>query len=466
MAETASIYVHLDWHIGHYAKILLDEVFGEEKFRREVIWNRMNPSGGKAAAENWIHVHDTILYYSKGEDYLFNKHYISYSEEYIEKRFIHEDEKGRFRIQGNDGRKQYLKDSRGKAITSVWDLSDINVMAEEKTDYSTQKPEALLQRTIKASSDEGMIVADFFAGSGTAARVAHDVGRKFIACDVGVNAIQTTRDRLVKAGAEFDVLKVRDGVRLFRNPAQTTMRLFSLIDGWKDRLELSLSDFWDGGIAGMKGSYAPVKFIGLDKKLSKRMIDVILEEVYRLEDIGDEEGAVKIVYAYKDEEVDQHYINRELGKVGKTLLAVELVSLDDLLGEKRDMLFGQDSADIAVRKEKNGTARVEIKKYFSPYLKAKIDEYNEKRVKKGQQSIGGKSAPAGAVRISAAGLELIEAVQFDTALKKNGAWTSNLAMEDKAGVKEKIKGVYLLPAGVFKMKIRNIAGDEIILDFA
>lgn len=443
MAETASIYVHLDWHIGHYAKILLDEVFGEENFVNEIIWH--HDFGGRSPYF-YAQKHDTIFFYRRGGVWIFNQDALPDLE-----------------YKGNL-HKYRGEEKEGKKPTDVWDIAYENKMSYANTGYVTQKPEELLQRIIEVSSDKGMIVADFFAGSGTAAKVAHDLGRKFIACDVGVNAIQTTRDRLAQASAEFDVLKIRDGVRLFRNPAQTVARLFSLIDGFKDRVELELSDFWDGGIAGGHGSFTPVKFIGLDKKLTKKMLDAIMEEVYRLEDIGDEEGAVKIIYAYKDDEVDQRYVNRERDKTGKTTLSVELVGLDELLGEKREMLFAEDSADVSVKKEKSGGSRVEIRRYFSPYLKAKIAEYNEKKVKKGQQSIADKSSAVAEVKISPAGLELIESVQFDTALKKNGVWTSNLSVEDKAGVKDKIKGVYTLPSVPFKIKIRNIAGDEIICE--
>ena len=389
MAQDASIYVHLDWHIGPYVKVLLDEVFGEENFRREVIWNRMNPSGGKAAAENWIHVHDNIYYYTIGEENTFNKQFLPYTQQYIEERFVHEDENGKYRLQGNDNRKQYLKDSKGKAVTSVWDLSDINVMALEKEDYTTQKPEKLIQRIIESSSDEGMVVADFFSGSGTTAKVANDLNRKFIACDIGLNAIQSTRDRLKKSGAEFDIIKVKDGLRLFRNPVQTTARLFSLIDGFKSSEELELGNFWDGGIAGAKGSFIPVKFIGIDKVLTKPLLDSILEEVCRLEETS-EAGGVKLIYAYKDVDIDQSYVNKEIGK--KSEVRVELISLDELLNEKRDMIFTPDNALIEVKKDK-GVSKIKIKKYFSPYLKAKIDEFTKNDLKETKKEIDKEVGP-------------------------------------------------------------------------
>jgi adenine-specific DNA-methyltransferase len=458
MAETASIYVHLDWHIGHYAKILMDEVFGEENLRNEIIWHYV--SGG-ISQNKFANKHDTVYWYSLSDDYVYNVEKIigDHSD------FDDEDEKGKFKwyirpdtnAKVPNGVKSYID----KFPDDVWDIPIVNPQAKERIDYATQKPEALLERIIKASSDEGMIVADFFSGSGTTAKVAHDLGRKFVACDIGVNAIQTARDRLAAAGAGFEILKIKDGVRLFRNPAQTAQKIFSLVEGFSPRTDLDLGEFWDGGIAAGKSAYAPVKFIGIDKKLTKPLVDAILEEVYVLEDAPGATAQVKIIYAHKDFEVDQSYVDKEIAKAGKTTIAVELIGLDDLLAEKRDLLFAPDSAQIEVKKSA-GKFRVEIKKFFSPYLKAKIDEFNAKAVKKGTLPENKEKA----VKISENGRELIEAVQFDTALKKSGVWTSNRELEDKAGPKDKIKAIYELPGDKFKIKIRNIAGDETIFDYS
>ncbi len=444
MAEKASIYTHLDWHIGHYVKILMDEVFGEENFRNEIIWSYDQGARGK---DNFAKKHDTIFFYSKSNEKIFNV-----------KDILASYESGMTKWRYTKGGQVGKEMPEGKVPSDVWDIR-FNSMAE-RTGYNTEKPEELIEKIIKASSDKGMIVADFFSGSGTAAKVANDLGRKFIACDIGINAIQTTRDRLVKAGAGFDVLKIKDGVRLFRNPAQTTQKIFSLIDGFRPRAELEISEFWDGGIVAEKGSFEPVKFIGIDKKLTKELLDAILEEIYQLEETESGASKANIIYAHKDLEVDQSYVNKEIKNSGKTTISVELISLDDLLAEKRDMLFAEDNASIEIKKQ-GGKCKVKIKKYFSPYLKTKINEYNAKKVKKGTLEENKEKE----IKISDNGLELIESVQFDTELKKNGAWTSNLALEDKAEIKDKIKGIYELPVSKFKMKIRNIAGDEIVLDY-
>ena len=443
MSEEASIYLHLDWHIGAYAKVLMDEVFGEENFQREIIWRIGWVSGYKTVVNNYIRNHDTILFYTNSQSPIFNS-------EDIKLKYEKRDRKGKIIEEGCYPMEDTWNCNEYDKLDSIM----IKSFTKEKLNYPTQKPEALAERIIKASSDKGMVVADFFCGSGTALRRAYRLERKFIGCDIGSNAIQTTRDELVKIGADFDIFRVKDGLRLFRNPAQTTTRLFGLIDGFKTSEELELGNFWDGGIVNDKGSYEPVKFIGIDKNLTKKLLDVILEEIYRLEDTETGISKVKLIYAYKDLDIDQSYVNKEVKKSGKTNIEVGLISLDDLLEEKRDMLFTPDSADIEMKKE-GKKYRLKIKKYFSPYLKAKIDEYNARKVKKGEEK--------NKVKIGNNGLELIEAIQFDTTLKKSGIWTSNLELEDKAGIKEKIKGTYLLNTNKFKIKIRNIAGDEIII---
>lgn len=218
MSETASIYVHLDWHVGHYVKILLDEIFGEENFQREIIWDIQVLSGYKTIAPNWVRGHDSIFYYSKTVNRIFNKQKQSHKQEYLD-RFNKIDKDGRKYFDGR-GTIVYLDEAieKGKAVGDVW--SDImsfqqNATAAEKVDYSTQKPESLLERIIKASSNEGMVVADFFGGSGVTAAVANKLGRKFIHCDIGLNSIQTTRDRLKADGAQFDVLEIKDAVYSF-----------------------------------------------------------------------------------------------------------------------------------------------------------------------------------------------------------------------------------------------------------
>ena len=224
LADTGSIYVHLDWHVGHYAKCVLDEVFGYERFQTEIIWKRAaNTGSSKAIANKFANDYDVIMYYTKSDNFIFNKHYNPYKEEYIEKMFKHSDEKGRYRLQvlatysdetykklkaenrlviSDNSKypyyKQYLSESKGEPIGNLWtDITPVGPVSNQRVDYATQKPEALLERIIKASSNEGDLVMDCFCGSGTTAAVAEKLGRRWVACDLGRFAIHTTRKRLL-----------------------------------------------------------------------------------------------------------------------------------------------------------------------------------------------------------------------------------------------------------------------------
>ncbi len=496
LSETGSIYVHLDWHIGHYVKILMDEVFGDECFQNEIIWCYSERGISKTYFNR---KHDVIYFYTNSaEGHQFDPDAAreEYSEE-SKKKFKYFDEEvgDHYQIRGRnipgspvqraDGLsseheakypnltyRQYM--GEGMLGKDWWEIPPVNKAANERRDYSTQKPEELVSRILLTSTTEGMTVADFFSGSGTTAIVAEKLKRRFVACDIGQNAIQVTRDSLIAVGASFEVLKIQDGVRLFRNPAQTMAKLFSLVEGFKKREELELGEFWDGGLPGASGRYIPLKFVGLQERLTPALLDVYLEEIYQLESDDRAEG-VRILYAHRDLTVDQAYVNQRLKASGKTQLKVELVSLNELLDRKAASLFLPDSAVLDVKPGIGGGQVVTVKQYFSPYLKAKIDEFNAKRGKKNGgelfESNGGgeEAAPPPAsfkpVTISDRGIELIEAVQFDTTLREDGVWVSNPGLEDKARPKEKIKGSYTVMAEAFQVKFRNIAGDEFVIKY-
>ena len=193
LAADASIYVHCDWRVTALLRLALDEVFGAPNFQREIIWRIGWLSGYKTRAKNWIRNHETILFYTKDQDrFTFNKEYIPYAEDYVRR----------------DGKKP---DGPGYPIEDTWNASDIDRMDSiqimsfntEKTGYSTQKNENLLSRIIRASSNEGDLVADFFVGSGTTAAVAEKLGRKWIASDLGKFAVHTTRKRMIGVQREL-----------------------------------------------------------------------------------------------------------------------------------------------------------------------------------------------------------------------------------------------------------------------
>lgn len=224
LSEKGSFYIHIDWHIGAYVKVVLDEIFGKENFRNEIIWKRGTVKGAKAVGNQFARNHDMILYYSKGNDYVYHTQYLPYSEEYIKQRYTKDDNDGRgpytdqaigtrseesliemekdnrifITSTGKRRVKYYLSEAKGIAMDDSWnDISEVNSMAKENVGYATQKPEALLERIIKASSNEGDLVCDFFGGSGTTAAVAEKLGRRWITCDIGKPASLVMRKRFI-----------------------------------------------------------------------------------------------------------------------------------------------------------------------------------------------------------------------------------------------------------------------------
>ena len=194
LSETGSIYVHLDWHVGHYIKLIMDEIFGQENFRNEIVWCYRRWSAQSKIFQN---SHDYLLWYSKGDNYIW----IQLLEEYADNaaHFTEEDDKGKFRWQYLRGKKYKLYLKEGTRMKDWWDdLPYINSMAHERFGFSTQKPENILERIIKASSDCDDIVLDCFIGSGTTAAVAQKLGRRWIGCDINKGAIQITSKRLQK----------------------------------------------------------------------------------------------------------------------------------------------------------------------------------------------------------------------------------------------------------------------------
>ena len=246
LAEDGSIYVHLDWHVGHYAKAVLDEVFGGDCCQNEIVWKRTT---ARSDSKTYNHIHDTILFYTKAQDsFTYNRGYTGYDPDQVSKQYRREETTGRlfqaitlivpgvrsgssgkpwrgidpsargdhwkYRIEkleelDREGRvywppegsvprlKQHLDEMPGMPLQSMWSDILLSSNANERTGYASQKPEALLERFIQASSNENDLVLDCFCGSGTTAAAAEKLNRRWIACDLGRFAIHVTRKRLL-----------------------------------------------------------------------------------------------------------------------------------------------------------------------------------------------------------------------------------------------------------------------------
>jgi len=206
LSEHGCIYVHCDWRVNSFFKLLLDEVFGKDNFRNEIIWSF---TGRLMYTEQKFNVkHNTIFFYSNSSLHKINEVTEEITrEEYIKmkKQEVHTDPDGREWIWGHSGKgkshdyKIFIDEvvKNGKCLNAVWRIPIVNTSSMERVDYPTQKPEALLERIIKASSNEGDLVADFFCGSGTTGAVAERLGRRWIMADLGRFAIHTSRKRLI-----------------------------------------------------------------------------------------------------------------------------------------------------------------------------------------------------------------------------------------------------------------------------
>ncbi|WP_435547033.1 site-specific DNA-methyltransferase [Desulfobacterium sp. N47] len=222
LAEDGSIYVHCDWRVNSYIRLVLDDIFGTSCYRNEIRWKRQPVRGAKATSNQYARNSDGILFYSKSDKWTWNGAYKDYDPKFIETKFRSDTDGRLFRdcdlgdyseksisdfekqgkiyitSSGKKRLKRFLDEEKGESLGDMLvHIPEVNSMAVERTGYATQKPESLVEIIIKASSNEGDLVADFFCGSGTTAAVAEKLGRKWIATDLGKFAIHTTRKRLI-----------------------------------------------------------------------------------------------------------------------------------------------------------------------------------------------------------------------------------------------------------------------------
>lgn len=508
MSENASIWVELDNHIGHYVKILLDEIFGENHFVNEIVWKRtFSHSDVGQGAKHLGRLHDVIFLYSMSDEYTLNTVYTPYSQEYIDNFFRYSDDDGRrYRLVSMIGtggaakgnpfyefmgvsrywrysqktiqelverglvvqtkpgavpqKKNYLDESPGVPLQDIWtDIAPVQGGSVENANYATQKPEQLLERIINTSSNSDMLVADFFGGSGVTAAVANKLGRRFIHCDIGLNSIQTARDRLVTDGAEFDVLEIKDGVQLYRNPVQTMDKIKSLIPGLKN--EDDLDSFWEGAISDSKLGMIPVYVPNLMDSSSK-LLDVVLMNRILHQAIPDLDSSVKKVIVYYIDITDEDKIRRFIAADDSTTVEIELRDLKTVLD---DVAIGDEASFhcTEVHDDLFGGWQVVIDSFVSDRVLQKITEFNNKA-----RMNASPKKPFKPIEISEEGLELIEYLSLDCTAA-DGAWHSDSEIKiDKLGyvirngekTKEFWDGAIRSEKKPLRLKIRNICGDE------
>ena len=460
MSDNASIYVHLDWHVGHYVKVLLDEIFGEENFVNDIVWYYYNkmPDMRKPL---FTRSHDRILVYAKDKTSagrVFNLQ--KEKRDSVVKQLARTKVDGKMVNARDENGNVIYKESTERIVDDVWRIPMLQPAdKEEPVDYATQKPEALLERIINASSDAGMIVADFFGGSGTTAAAAAKLGRRFIHADVGLNSVQTARDRLSAIdGISFKCLDVQDGVQLYRNPVQTMDKIKSLIPGLRN--EDALDSFWEGAIHDSKLGMIPVYVPNLMDSTS-RVLDAPLMFRILHEAMPDLPSGTKKVIVYYIE-IDQEEVNKIIKEDDTSLIKVELRDLKSVLGD----VVVNDTVEYSIGDNKDDLINkylITIDKFDSDRVRGKIAEFNERCFL--NQKPGKKFKE---IKVSETGLEMIESISVDCT-RKTGAWHSDAEiLIDKFGfvrlngakTNKYWNGTIACSKKPLRLRLRNICGDE------
>ena len=469
ISDIGSIFVHVDCRKSHAIRFILDEIFGQNNFVNEIIWKSQSPSGMKAMATRFSFCHENIYIYSKSKNKIFNKQYQKYSDEYIKSKF-RRDENGRLwkdaelqdpseetlkRLEasgrliitssGKKRVKQFLDELPGILIDSVWfNISAVNSQAEERLGYPTQKPEALLERIIKASSNPGSIVFDCFMGSGTTQAVAMKLGRRFIGADINLGAIQTTTKRLNGIIAEkkqaqhsllddgsklylnFEVYNVNN-YDVFRNPVQARELLIQALE--IDSLEST--DVFDGMKDGYKVKIMPVNRIATRADLNPLLNGINYQELDRQMQASPGSPAERIMLVCMGHEPDlAASLKMDIGSQYR--VDVKVV---DILRDRKDLTFKYDSeADIAVE---NG--ELVIRRFYPRNLLQKLSILDE-NVEDWRQ--------------------LVETVAID--------WNYNgdvlqPAVYDNPGKNELVQGHYPVPQdyGIIRVKITDLLSESL-----
>ena len=426
LSEKGSIYLHCDWHRNSYLRIILDEIFGEDNLRNEIVWQRTNAHNMQS--KGYIRSNDTIWFYTKSEHFVFNDERTEYSEAQLDR--YKPDENGRLftgrdltfsgkntkrqfewrgtRPPGNrswgadleqlekwyaegkillkkdgtprlDGLKTYLDETKGKRIISNWtDIDRVGNTSDERIDYPTQKPETLLERIILMSSNEGDVILDCFAGSGTTLAVAQKLNRKWIGCDINKGAVIATTERLNKIirgqgnKTGFKVFNVNH-YDVFNNDIQAKQLL---IETYK------ISELARGDFDGTLGTDY-VKIISPNRVLSKmdivQVIDAIKKNInlFTAKTVSKQKEATfdnKVIVICSGAELDVRDFTKKENATGVT------IEIRDIQVDKKDLDFKKPTEASISYTAKGSVLTIDVKDYYSPLLMKRLELENDGRL--------------------------------------------------------------------------------------
>lgn len=440
LSERGSIYLHCDWHRSAYLRLLLDEVFGANNFRNEIVWSYFGFK--RATSKKFPQKHDVIYSYTKSPDYIWNVQYKPHSPEYI-KRFK-KDANGRLyrddvNPTGGGTRIIYLDEVEGDIVDSVWtDIPPVNPVAKERQNYPTQKPEALIERIIKSSTNPGDLVFDCFMGSGTTQAVAMKLGRRFIGADINLGAIQTTTKRLVGVANElntqmqeetkytgFEVYNVNN-YDFFRNPVEARDLLIQALE----IQPFPQSNVWDGELDGRMVKIMPVNRIATKADLKELLANLPYATYEKRKEENPNQPVEHMTIVCMGHEPDlKESLEQELSnyKVDVQIL--------DVLRDKADLQLKRDSEAEIVR-EGN---KLVIREFFPMNLMQKLSLQKE-YVEEWRQ--------------------LVDSVMIDWNYDGAVMQPRTIDIPEK---NELVKGVYDIPedAGTIKVKITDLLSESL-----
>lgn len=278
LSDSGTLYLHCDWHQSSHLRCILDELFGPMNCHNVITWKRSHAQGNAGqGTEHFGIVTDTIFIYSKTGHPIWNQQYLAYSKETMQSLY----EAGEIQLSSTGkslSRRRYLKDAKGTPVTDLWDdLNRVSPTSSERLDYPTQKPECLLERIMRTSSNPESLVFDCFMGSGTTQAVAMKLGRKFIGADINLGSIQTTTKRLINVAKEldsqlqenqkytgFEVYNVNN-YDFFRNPLEARDLIIQALE----IQPFPQSDVWDGELDGRMVKIMPVNRIATKADLEE-----------------------------------------------------------------------------------------------------------------------------------------------------------------------------------------------------
>lgn len=438
LSETGSIFVHLDWHKSSYVRLILDEIFGEDRFVNEIIWHYADNFQGnvKGFATN----HNNILWYSNTDKYTSNKVMVDLGKTVKrDKRIWSSEEKKLVAARDEQGKIIYA-DFTEKKADDVWEIgqsSTTKSASSEYLGYPTQKPEALLERIIRASTNEGDVIADFFMGSGTTQAVAQKLGRKWLGCDINLGAVQMTSKRLGTIISKQEKDKNSKLLNDFKGSLGFKVLNVNDYDVFKNEIEAKEIVMEMYGVEPIKRTYFDgvmdknfVKVMPLNRVFNKADIRSLLKNIGEKIDgftvktkskSGEpvyEEGVIIVCSGMELDVLDF------LKKENKTGIKVDV---RDILTDKKNLIFKKKPEAKLLVKTRGMKLNVEVKDFFSPILMRKLEVENERTLSKKQRAKVGDYK------------QIIDSVAVD--VDYNGK-LFNAEVMDLPTKKEVIKGTY------------------------